>query len=834
MRLIKKENLKYFYVGIIIILIFFLTVVKTKGQEQYQEPYTFDFENDSILDIDQEYNPNYYNIKNQSEYNGNYESLYSFDEFEIGTSFDDLNLFLDFNEINVNPYIDNYYGHSKVLLQNITESADSQYRWYDTFEQQSNGLISLWYITNDTYTVQQQIVITHDGYSLSGGNILVVFKVYENLITITTGNGAGGYSYITDSVKNNTWYYLEFDVSCTSDKVSVLINKKVIVDNYWFYHDNTFDYFDTFEVYCVDASKDKIKNAFDGIDYSWSLNYQFRQNFISELEINNYLEINKYEFDYNYDDFENGLLDWIQTEATSTYDYIRIAGNKDIDKYINFCMYYGAVYSQELTYEPNSFSTILNVSMVINLDSITPYDYKVYFFLIPKNKVDVYDNIGFRIDDDTNEFKIMNQTSESYETIFTITQDQEISINIYVNSYDGIYIYRILDGVDSYNIVYDYDIDNRNLYGFNNLYFYGYCNEPTNPSGLNMRIENFGIYENGLSIINRDNINDFGLMYYGISESWNSDSHNLLTIDSNNYFDIYVHNYYDYYLDGYLIEDKYNQTELRTINLQDSKDNNYPKFIYTNPYLIFKLFGNCTNFYEIEIEGIKLIDQNNNYVYGNYYYNYSNPLNNWFYAIDNKLYYNFNDSNDYVKETMRITFNIDDILLINESLVSYSSYITNNYSGYIYLSSYYSTETFDIINNNSLVNSYLNITDLEHFTLKEISIEINSNDNSNGLAKGYIQNINIYPTKPLFPDFEPIEYLESTFLEKMIETIIPILFFIVPSFIMKTRYGNKAVLPIWILLTLIFIIANFIPFWIGFIIFLSIGLMALNKDEVMN
>lgn len=787
----------------------FLISLKGYSQEQAINPITYDFNLNSILDIDQENNPNYYNLKNQSYYNGNYlaDMTYIADyESHIDTE-------------DSNDFIDSFHGHSEVIDQygNYPKA-----NLLDDYDLMSSGIFEFWHYIETNDSDSDQIINLRADDDTYGVRIQSNGNLYQ--YRDQTGYYSIGYMPI------QTWVHWKIVFNCTTDTFDVYWNNQlkgydlgfwIEISNIsrvrlWHYNSNYPT--ENYHVY------------YDGLDMSCSQNYYENRNFIPQLENTNQIEVDKYEFDYNYDDFENGLTDWIQNEATGSYNQIQIIGTKDIDKYMSFSMFYGAIYSQELHYNRQSDSMILNLTMEINLESLTPYVYQLWFIMSPKNLADSTDRIIFRIKDDVDTFEIYNQESENYNNIFSITQDQTIYINIYINSYDKLYIFRIIDGSNSYVLNYNYDIDDNDLYGIDNFYFYGYCAEASNPSGFNSTIDNFGIYENGLSILNRTNTNEFGLMYYEISNSWNSDNHNLLTIDSNNYYDIYVNNYYDYYLDGYSIERKFNQTESKTFNLQDKYNYNYQKFIYTNPYLIFKLFGNCTNFYEIEIEGIQLIN-NNEITYGNYYYNNTDSNYNWFYGVDNKLYYNFNNNDSSGLETMSITFNINDILMNNGSLLSFSSYITNNYSGYIYLSSYHGSESFKLSQNSTLTNQYLNITNNEHFTINQITIEIQSNYNSSGLAEGYIQNINIYPEKPLFPDFQPIIYLQSSFLEKMIETIIPIIFFIVPSLLVRTKFGAKAVIPIWILLTFIFLIANFIPFWICFIIFLSIGLMTLNKEN---
>lgn len=815
MKLAKNKNLKYLFVGIIIILIFFLSTVKSFGQEQYQEPYTFDFENNSILDIDQEYNPEYYNIRNQTEYLGNYDAEFSF-ENDIGKD-ENSNLdFVDSYGYGTYDILSSYEGHSSVL--DIRKTTFFTHYLQNNLEKDFEGIYEFW-----TYIVEPDSATLR--FHESGTRCIDIY--FHNNGSLVYQDGSGYHTIEVMEYANWTQYSIQWFPNNTFD---IYKNGLLLMSDLEFLNDMT-NGLDSIRF----QTGNNYNQYFDGLDYDKSGNYEFNRNLLPKCELTGILEVDKYEFDYSYDGFENDYYVWQQGEKTGSANDIQVLPNtnQDTDKYIDIFSWYGAIYNHYIDYTSLDLdSMVLNLTFEIEISTDAP-DFKHEVYIEPKNR-NGGNYIMFKFDGTTGNFAYFNNTLDAYEVLFEYDVGTVYYINIYLNYYDNIMVVRINSDTDNGIWIFDLEYDDwHDLYGLTYLGMYNYCYETVTPSGFETKIYSVGIYEYGYSIIENDDY-DFGLMSYELDDSWNSDNHNLLTIDSENTFKLFAYTDYDYFRDGYLVKPYYTQTELEIINLQDSKDNNYPKFIYNTAYLIFQVFGNCTNMYEIEIEGIRLINQDNIYVYGNYYYNYSNPLNNWFYVVDNKLFYNFNDSNSVIKETMRITFNIDDILLINESLISYSSYITNNYDGYIYLSSYYSTETFSISNNESIVNTYVNITDLEHFTLKEISIEINTNSISENLTEGYIQNLNIYPTKPLFPDFEPIEYLDSTFLEKMIETIIPMLFFIVPSFIMKTKYGNKAVLPIWILMTFIFLIANFIPFWICFIIFLSIGLMIMNKDEVMD
>lgn len=814
MKIIKNRNIKYLLIVFVIVLILFLSIIKSKGNEQITNPFTYDFENNSILDLDQESNYNYYNMRNQTEYNKDYIGFENFDYNDIS----ELSTQWSITDNGITTYAqitNDNDGHKNSLYHFDNSAIDLVSSEFVFLESHTYGQLEFWIYMAQGQAFLELIESGTDEIFLFFDNSPLEFDYYD-----------GSYNYLQD-YELNTWYHILIDFNTTKATFNVEINENTYSDLP--FRNNPIEFNEM-----KFATSPALNGRFyiDSLDFSWSNNYFYHRNLLPRLEKSNSLEVDKYEFDYQTDFFENDLCSWYSSESGSGYDDISIIGSKDTDKYIDIYNEYGAIYTNQVDLNNlNSDSYVVNISIEMEISSITSQSFEHYVIIKTKNYNDIHDYIKFEFDDSNQDFLIWNATSESYENKFTYNQAEIYNIDIYFNVYDDILIYSIKSDTVNEKYYYEFDVDNDDLYGLDEFYLYTSCSETVDLSVFDLHYYSIGIYESGLSYIDNNDKYEFGLIYYKINDLWNSDNNNLLTIGINADYKLWCHNYYDYFRDGYILNERMNQTDIQLFNLADKFDNNNPKFIYNNPYIVFEVFHNCTIPSEIEIEGIKLIDQDDNYVYGNYYYNNSNPLDNWFYVIDNKLYYHFNNSENPYKETMRITFNIYDVLLTNNSLISYSSYITNNYSGYIYTDSYYSRETFNIINNDTVQNTYLNITNLEHFTLKEIVIELQTNNISNGLTNGYIQNINIYPTKPLFPDFEGIEYLQSTFLEKMIETIIPLIFFIVPSFLIKTRYGNKIVIPIWILLTFVFLLTDFIPFWICFIIFLGIGIMSLNREK---
>ena len=827
MKLFDKSNVKYLLLAIIVILILFMSAIKTKS-EQPTIPITYDFYNSNILDIDQEDNPEYYNVKEQSEYNGNYLAYKSFD--------DNINNEIDYDGSNDFAIIEisDYLGHNNVINSTAFDY-DKDFRYHIIYLKDSIFYLSFWFSCSNVNINYFELSITNEYYSIAFDNIATALYIQEGSLIVKRGNGLGGsenYNYGT--IENETWYQITYLFDCTLDTFSFYFDYKLIYSEFNFINDNDFDYLTGI---CVKSNlnEEEIFSFFlDAFDLSYSQDYSFFRSRIPESLKTGYLEVDKYEFDYNYDNFENNFYNWNEFGYLEDYCDTYIYSDNDIENRIVINSTYGFVNAHGFQYENiNSTSMIINVSlnMEILFDSISGNFYHDIAFYDMSNISHFFTYIDFKTTTET--VRVFDTNVESLIDWFNYSDNHNYIFNVYINYYDNIVKFFANDLDDSitymYNCSFPNDYHYQESYGLNKIRIYNYCVETEDESKLEVCYYSVGIYENGKSIIKNHNTYEFGLLNYEIEESWFSDNHNLLTIDSYNTYDVFVHNYLEYYLDGYKILEIFNQTSILNINLADQKDNNYPKFSYENSYLILRLYGNLTNPFEIKVDGIQLIDNFDNTYYGNYYYNDIDTDYNWFYCIDNKLYYNFNNNNTL--GTMRITFNVNDILLNNESIISYSSFIYDNYSGNINLISYHLTESFEIFNNDSLIYSYQNITDTENFILSSITIEINCNNLTSDLAKGYIQNINIYPDKSLFSEFDDIDYLESSFLEKIIETIIPLLFFIIPALILRTRFGFKSVLPFWILLTIVFLFTNFIPFWICFIIFLSIALMVLNKES---
>jgi len=818
MKLFNKSNLKYILLAIIIILILFLTAIKTKS-EQPTIPITYDFYNSNILDKNQEDIPEYYNVKEQSEYKGNYIAWNSFDN-----SLDE-DLYSYHTTGSSNIEITDYYGHTNVI--NATNSGDGI--GFDIlFEKASVINISFWFsISNGSI---QQYFVFQNSTSFVSDNYIGYYYTTNNILYFSRG---GGSDFISN-ILNDVWYHTTVSIDCTNDLLDVWFDYELIVNDVSFFNFADMDFVYYFLYANYNPHDSYVSVYLDGFDISISYNWNFFRSRIPETELTDYLEVDKYEFDYDVNNFENDFYDWKEFGYLEDYCDTYIYSESDIENQIIINSSYGSGYTNGFTYENiNLNSMIINITLDMEIlsDYISGDFYHLFYFYDMSNTSHYFSYFYF--DTQTEVVKLYDTNLQTMEYWFDYSDNHNYLFNIYINYYDNILIYSVIDLENNNNYMYNCSFPQiyhyQESYGLSKILIDNYCLEIVNPSDLIATYYSIGIYENGKSIIKNHNTYEFGLLNYEIEESWNSDNHNLLIIDSYNTYDIFVHNYYEYYLDGYKILEILNQTSILNINLADQKDNNYPKFSYENSYLILRLYGNFTNPFEIKVDGIQLIDNFDNTYYGNYYYNDIDTDYNWFYCIDNKLYYNFNNNNTL--GTMRITFNVNDILLNNESIISYSSFIYDNYSGNINLISYHLTESFEIFNNDSLIYSYQNITDTENFILSSITIEINCNNLTSDLAKGYIQNINIYPDKSLFPEFDDIDYLESSFLEKIIETIIPLLFFIIPALILRTRFGFKSVLPFWILLTIVFLFTNFIPFWICFIIFLSIALMVLNKES---
>ena len=809
MKIIKNKNVKYLLIGIIITLMFFVSTIDSNAQTTKVEPIYYDFNNNVLYEKDNSFNPNMYNVRNQSEYKGNYESYESFDNILTIDELIDWNIYEEgiWSDI---VYQDYESGHSNVVL--IKDVGDDGYCKLDyTFkEYQTTEQIEMW-----IYPIRTgEFVIRILDIEVSSG-IFITFK--DNQITYLTTEHK-----LLQLYENNFWYHLNIEFNIPNLLWSITING--FLHNNLEFRGNPVLFneilYQTFEL------DDNSEFIIDAIDFSWTNFYYKNRNLIPKKEYTNKFEVDKYEFDYNSNDFESDLHSWTRNEYNNTTDDIDVlvSGEQSINKYISvWTPSQIDSYQNGIEFNDDSETRdIINITAQIYFNVIDEWCATI-FYIFTKNMHGDYP-IGLKFNQYTNNIDVYNITDKSWKTIGSFEIEVMYYINIYLNYYDDImYI-----SVNSLKVIFPLDngVEWNGIWGLHKIQI----NNSMSSMGFisSFYIYNVGIYVKGKYFESIRDYREFGLMIYEIDDEWNSLNHNFITINSLNDYKLYIFTDCARFLCGNNLRERSIQSEKELINMQEFS------FFHSLSYLVFQIFDNFTIPHQVEIKGITLINGNNE-IFARYDY-FCNPDINYFYVINNELHYQFYkyDVIRDVSSTMTISFDIKNVLIANDVNITYTSYINPPYyEGYIDLKTYTEFEQYRIPNSDNVITKSYILTDIVDFTLTEISIKLYAHIVTPGLtAKGYLKDINIWIESPLIPDYDPIAILDLDFLDSMIFIIIRLIFFMIPSLIFRQKFGNKSVIPMWILIGITLFISGLIPFWLFFIQLLAFGgMIMLNKNK---
>lgn len=806
-------NRKYFLLGLLLssyfILGLSLLTQPIKATIQYSDNYTWQenlvYENENDNGIE----PNYeYNIRNKSYYTQDYPSHFSF-ENEIGLVNDSISLI---TQVDVGYYaevIPSLKNHDSVI--NMTgNNINSQIHCDFGFSDLEN-IVEFWYYKNNS--VQSSSIIFYDNYK----RIIQLYIGYlGSAETLQSYAYLSRTSVITDTTyhyKANNWTHHSIEWY-DDDTFSWKVNGRYIVDGVQTYKTQVYGitainfYVQDISYVCIDAlgNNDMIK-----IPY-----YTPMDNYIPEIIITNDLEIDKYEFDYNYDSFENNEYDFYSEEPIPLMNTIFMNNIDDITNDITiFQNDMDANYNTKLYYDCNSTSNIINVSFDFKVNSIDDGNY-VYFLV---DSYDVVNSYGILIAGDMNFYYFSVLTDTWIDTGTDFILDELYSVNMYLNYQDGFGIVYINDVFlisftlidDSENVV-PYGIDHIEL-------IFTKDSEDTKFTYINFY--NYGIYENGTSLKSLDN-NDknYGLLSYNIN------SENILTLrsnllDINILQDCSIYNYDDYldfFDNGNEIYSRGNHSGLDIYNLVND-------FTYLYSKLIFVVYNNISYPNYIKSEGLYLDNGIDEFYVNQIYYFHSEKDDNYFYVDNNKLYYTFNNSELDNPEFMSISFNTIDYLVFSNYSIGFNSYITNNYTCRLTINyDDYSTTNYYINKSISEKYSQYNLTEGLYITNLVITVIVDDFDTANGLTDGYIDTIQIgipYNTFDDFIDDLDDSLLDLEFLEGIVYVMIILIFLIIPCYLVYQRYGKKVVIPMYLLIVIVLMISTFLPIWLSLILLFS-------------
>ncbi|TET57867.1 MAG: hypothetical protein E3J52_09625 [Promethearchaeota archaeon] len=342
----------------------------------------------------------------------------------------------------------------------------------------------------------------------------------------------------------------------------------------------------------------------------------------------------------------------------------------------------------------------------------------------------------------------------------------------------------------------------------------------TDTSGLQIYLDYIGVYVNGTSITS-----EFATMGFDITkvEIWYFDKHNLVSIDIlGDEIITYLESNASIGAPGFSPEtliSKRNYNGSILINLYDYEYDSYWGYNYINEGFLSFLFYNQLEIYRLNVEGVKLVEGVNEY---SLEFSYSNILTNesYFYVdSNNRLQFNL-IANDNNLEHIQAIFNINNVATENRSIYFYSN-INGNSKGYFALD-YESATSSTIEFPYSARATNVILTQTEY--IKSFTILITDNDlDDDDTCEGYITNIRLI----YYPD------LTTTITSlNLLAIIVPLIILIAPPMALQKKFGNKVILPMFILMAIICVATQLIPVWLFFVIaFASIGFIVL-KDKV--
>ncbi len=239
--------------------------------------------------------------------------------------------------------------------------------------------------------------------------------------------------------------------------------------------------------------------------------------------------------------------------------------------------------------------------------------------------------------------------------------------------------------------------------------------------------------------------------------------------------------------------------------------------IYDSTLVIF-IVDNYIPINELEIYGIKVrINEINTYLsftYASVDKDYSFFYNN----NDTYLYWNYY-ADDTNLEYIKATFDIVDFTSTNKS-ISYMSYNNGDSIGYIDVN-FLATSNQIIFPNYYHSDQYL-LTQNKMIKSFAITITDNDLDYIEGYTYGYIKNLK----------FKFVYNIGLTLLTiNLINSIIPIIIILIPTLAFYSVLGKRAIIPSFLLMSIVCFISDLIPLWLLFVIILSNSISLFIKYE---
>lgn len=766
-----------------------LTIINVKAISDIN--YTF-INNELYNEINPPYDT--FNLENETVISEIYNATYSFNEElgQLGTDIgfvDGVTLYDGACEI-----VSDWQSHDEVLRfqDDVTAFEDPQFFHFEI--QSTSGTREFYIGTNDVTEYWELFYFEDDHTFIIQLRIIGGFLDYRD---------NGGSWQEVQAVTNDVFYHVKV-IWRADNTFDIWVNEILKVDNVGT-NNNMISGIDIFCIRCYGDSTDYVYLDAYG-DPDNDAYYEIGDNLEPLIIKTNNMTVSadEFAFDENGVQYDTGVYSangWIGDESGDTYLFV----------------------DEVQTYDRRF--RMLD-------DDETPNQIEKYF-----NSVGGIINLTFRIT-----YLTMNNL-DSFFTIGVYAPDLSI-VNLRITYSGGFNVLSYFDG-ESYNPLRNIERTvtlNRNLtIGLkNNTCYLTYEDENTEISHYSFdklndddRLEKVlvksqqddsssyqGIHIDYIaSYVNYSEVNDdFGVNFYALDVPyWKSTWYNLLEIDGTGFFSIGAFSGTSFYSlrsfkdrTGSFVYNVYNQS-----------------FLLYSPYVAIMTNQSFT-ISKINIYGVNMTDGTNTFIPEFYYGSVNIDESHFYVDSNNKLQFDLivNDNNT---EWMELRFALLTRTTENRSL-SFKSNINGVSKGYVHLA-YWGFETTDIYfpYYERTTTSYLP-QEFVIFTLSIIisDLDITWYDNCNG----YITNLKLIHT----PEGVGKDISLLISISVLVGVIIPLIILLAPTLAISIRFGKKAILPIFLLMSLVCVATDLIPIWIFFVIILGSGALLFaqrNRRDVL-
>jgi len=767
-------------VSVIVLGVGYFSII-TAGSElpktSAYEGVEYDFErnvlHDGSLNI-----TNDFNIVNYSWYNGEYPANYSFTDIPVETSKTDIP-FIDYvhASLEVCEIISEYDIHKKVLR--LDSSVAYTYAYNSFFE--IEGVVEFWF--NWISGVNNFIIS-------EGSDAMIYIRGYESSIRVYHG------ATYTD-VSASGFNHLKMKFDCGTDTFSLWFNNALKVGDLNFYQNRDCDNITRFQM-GVDASGGAC--IYDAIDFNWTAGYVEGRNRFPEVSYHQTNKVvDRWEFAFEgendfydlgddnpcgWDDVEDGGddINIIYDGGVSTYDRAVQVGSGG-GQTVGLENEVGHINSEKITttfgFNITEWSTdggYISFEMYSSTDSEVMH---VYLCRIAET------------------IKLYSETDGGTKYIYPgLVIGKYYELEIYIDYFFNTSIVLLKED-GSYVEQYNYEVPLL-LGGQVGCNIIKVMLETDEEETMAFELDYVGLYRD----IHPGN-NDFGYIEQDLfAGNWSLNEFNLLFADIPGYYSL--SKYYTELEYDFVPEDILQEILPFEMHYSDEVKNMYGMTEHDGyPSLVFFIKDHI-NPVELKLEGVLMNDEEEDIIL-QFLYGGVNIDESYFYVSGTSLRWTMT-VNDSGAEYITANFDIEDISCENKSF-SFASDTEGNSYGDIQLFYTDLTSTyFPVVYYYRTTSSILP----QERSVGRITLYIYDNDEyESEVFYGYIQNVQIIEYSSLILSIGIID---------LIGIIIPLIIMIVPPLAVSRKFGNKAILPMFVLMTVICFVTALIPAWLFFVI----------------